>query len=112
MNMTVPRRPTDSVFVYDVTSDSWMTGPPLPRAIEDCQATTTSNGEIFVTGFAEEYDDDDDADSEDSSREPREAKLCFAYRNGAWVEVADLRTDPTGRSPREEYPSWQSLLLG
>lgn len=85
----------------------------MPRAIDDCQATATSDGEIFVTGFAPEDNDLDDADPEDSSSEPEDAQWCFVYRNGAWVEVADLRTAPTAQYPRVAIgSSSESLLLG
>ena len=101
-----------SVLIYDVLSDSWAMGPPLPRAIRCCHATTL-NGEIFVTGCDREDDgdeSDDTTDSEDSEFEIQpETRFWFAYRNAAWLEVAG----PTDQIMTEggRYPC-ESVLLG
>ena len=101
-----------SVLIYDVLSDSWAMGPPLPRAIRCCHATTL-NGEIFVTGCDREDDgdeSDDTTDSEDSEFEIQpETRFWFAYRNAAWLEVAGPADQIMTEG--ERYPC-ESVLLG
>ena len=63
--------PTSSVLIYDIETDSWGTGPALPRAAYEAGAATL-NGELLVyCRFAtEEW--------------PESAYLI--YRNAEWVE--------------------------
>ena len=56
------------------------------HAMSEC-LRVTMDGEILVTGWSAPWAEDDD--SEDSDIGP-EYECTFAYRNAAWVAVANL----------------------
>ena len=101
-----------SVLIYDEPSDTWTTGPALPRGMPDCCAAAV-DGEIFITSYI--IVEDNGEDSDDSSSEETWVKWCFAYRNGAWVQVA-VPGGPAVQNPEYQIPhqcdACESVLLG
>ena len=95
---------TASVLIYDAPSDSWATGPALPRAINRCSAANVG-GEIFVTGQysipTPDVNTPDEIDWE-------EHQCTYVYRDATWAELA-----VTG-GPLLEYtaPAVELALLG
>ena len=88
---------TVDVDVYDPASDTWTTGPPLPRALPFGRASKL-DGEVHVV-------------SHDAT---------FAHREGAWAEVGtgaadegDARVAAIAAGPDDElvFPC-ESLRLG
>ena len=75
---------TDSVLVYDIASNTWEAGTPLPRPMASCPAAV-HDGELHLidVGIGSE---------------------TYALRNGAWEQIADERAP--------EATSCQSVLLG
>ena len=62
----------------------------------------TMDGEILVTGYAVEEDPDDPDNDEIAARH------TFAYRNAAWVQVAN----PGGPEHFNRYSACERILLG
>ena len=89
-----------SVLIYDEPSDTWTTGPALPRGMPDCCAAAV-DGEIFIT--SDRIVEGNGEDSDDSSSEVTWVKWCFAYRNGAWVQVA-VPGGPAVQNPEHQIP--------
>ena len=100
-----------SVLIYDEPSDTWTTGPALPRGMPDCCAAAV-DGEIFITSYT--IVEDNGEDSDDSSSEETWARWCFAYRNAAWVQVA-VPGGPAVQNPEylpHHCDACESALLG
>ena len=82
---------TNSVSIYDPTSDSWAEGPALPRTVgyrEDHEMAVVHQGEVRLLSRSEEG--------------------ALAYRGGAWVEI----TDDLGLRRVPGYSLCQSVCLG
>ena len=75
---------SSSVFIYDIDTDSWGTGPAaLPRASSEARATTM-NGELYITT----------------------SSATWVYRNGAWVDA------PNDHAPQTRWAAGGSIRLG
>jgi N-acetylneuraminic acid mutarotase len=81
-----PNRTSSTVQVYDIASDSWQLGPPLPQPNNHGMAASV-NGKVYLIG-GQTTDDQQGATAVNTVYEFDEAR-------GTWVEKAPM---PTARS--------------
>jgi N-acetylneuraminic acid mutarotase len=74
---------TDTLYAYDVASDTWREGPPLPGPVGAHAVATTDNGMIHVLGGIGEH-----------PLPALDQHLVFDTASGNWSTLAPL---PTGR---------------
>ena len=82
--------PTTSVLLYDVQSDSWATGPALPKPVGCCAAATVSDGKVHVTCF-----------------DDHEHEKLYCYTEEGWALVL-----PSAGTAIFEAATLESVLLG
>lgn len=75
--------PTPTLFVYDVASDTWEPGPPLPALVAAHAVATTDDGMIHVLGGLR-----------DDPIRPTDTHLALDPATGTWTILPPL---PTGR---------------